>query len=604
MDHAPRRIFLALALAVLVLPGVSAADETPSAARVIVRGKRVLADAMAVGLWRPGDRPARPTFVVVIDSTPYTWAAAEDIRAALVALDEQAPEGGRWRIARLGERPSAPVATPGALAPLVDKVVEEDSGVRDTLSALERSTKAVRDKGATILYLADWHVEDEVGLEGFIDRLRSKDAALFVIGTEACFGRAWNDGFYPPDRGERDARGVSKMYADGVGRSPFGKEDPERPWHSGDTAWPHLPFHWRGTHWVTVFPAKLAAPPERTRDRYGELPESEKGRGPTGPEDLQDRMEEEQAEDAVERYWFPLSSGFGPYPLMRAAAETGGRYVLWSWNPTGRSDLVYDYSRVNDFGPDLRSRRTIHAEARQRALARALLAAWHEVANDDVRIGDVTAPLSKDGARALEMEEANGENHLGHNWPEPADHARFLAQARTNLEAIERALAILEAPLAELPADGPARRYHADARLFQHVLLVKRFQTLEALAAGEVLPDDAFEREGLTPGLDPETWVRRGADPEDVEPEPDAEAHDAERGADLLEARRRHLEAFRGTPFGEAVARNPVVTYRLIWLPVATGAPSRRSPSESDGAGPSTPRRPGSGGSGGPATPR
>ena len=76
---------------------------------------------------------------------------------------------------------------------------------------------------------------------------------------------------------------------------------------------------------------------------------------------------------ALQAYRYPLPSSFGPYALSRAAAETGGRYVLWSWNRTGRTTLLYDDVRCDLLAPDLRDRETIRADAIKRPLPGAII---------------------------------------------------------------------------------------------------------------------------------------------------------------------------------------------------------------------------------------
>jgi hypothetical protein len=607
-----------LVAGLLVVGGTEAQgdeESIPGANRIVVRGKQKLADAFDVVLPSKPKTVSRSTpghaFLVVLDVTPYTAAAEPKIAEALIDLDDEPRAQGSWRLARLGERPMPSVGRPGALAPVLSAVLSEDTSVVATIPALAKTIQALPEKGATIVYLADWHFEDDVRLEPFIKSLKKRGHVFHVIGSEACFDRAWTDGFFPPDRGTWRRDGSRKDYADAVGRSPFGKEDVAAPWHGGDTAWPHLPMHFGGTHWVTKFPADVAPPPERRkpveRDRYGNPKDGAGGDGEKDPdadiEDLQDRREEDQDEQALERYWFPLSSGFGPYPLMRAAAVTGGRYVLWSWNPSGRSDLTYDYARVNLFAPDLRSRKTIHGEIRSRPLAMALLDVWHAISNEKIAIAISTPPLAKDGRKPLEMVEARGEWFLAHSWETPRDHKVFLVVVKRYRDAVVKAIARLDDVLRTAPTDGPDRRYHADALLLRHILLVKKFQLGEALAAGKTCPENAWDDENLVPTLDPETFLRQEDDPEMVIPE-DIEVHDKALGEEVVKARARHLARFAGTPFGELVARNPVLTYRVRLVPYGRGVPTRETPSESDGEGPSTPPRAPGSGPGGPVTGR
>ena len=150
-------------------------------------------------------------------------------------------------MARLGEKPMPSVGRPGALAPVLSALLAEDTSVIATIPALAKTIQALPERSATIVYLADWHFEDDVKLEPFLKSLKKHGHVFNVIGSEACFGLAWTDGFFPPDRGTYRRDGSRKNYADAIGRSPFGREDTAAPWHGGDTAWPHLPMRFRGT---------------------------------------------------------------------------------------------------------------------------------------------------------------------------------------------------------------------------------------------------------------------------------------------------------------------------------------------------------------------
>jgi hypothetical protein len=306
-------------------------------------------------------------------------------------------------------------------------------------------------------------------------------------------------------------------------------------------------------------------------------------------------------EEAVHRYYFPLPSGFGPYGLMRAAAESGGRYVLWSWNPEGRSDVAYDYGRCNHFAPDLRDRGSIRKEARP--LAAALAKAWHRVTGDGVRVASVTAPLGDDGRTPAEMVEAPGAGHVDESWDDRGAYEGFLHVVPRTMEALDDAIEGLErALLVAGPASDDAvdRRYRADADLFRHTLQVHRFQLAEALAAARTLPAGAWKDPDLVPGVDPEWWVYGGTDGDRILETP----WDPAAAARLRADRERMLATYRGTPFGEMVRRNSIHTFRLGWRPVASGDPSSRgTPADSSGdPGPATPRGGGSSGAGGPTS--
>ena len=129
--------------------------------------------------------------------------------------------------------------------------------------------------------------------------------------------------------------------------------------------------------------------------------------------------------------------------------------------------------------------------------------------------------------------------------------------------------------------------------------MVLRFQAGEMLAAAKTVdPKTAWANLPLHPTLDTRIFIPSGKTPESVVPR-DVEIDDEKRGAELVEARRRFLERFQKTPFGELVGRNRVNTYRVAFVGYASGQPTKTSPGESKGKGPVT--APPSGGSG-PAT--
>jgi hypothetical protein len=605
-----RSTLLLTLLGALPLSSSLAADDAPpQASQVIVRGRTKLVDALEVAIGVVPKAERGPTIsstrglavLLVLDVTPYTAARGRDLGEALAALDERYPGPGRWSFARLGEKPTKAFALPSALGPILRASLSRDTSVVATIPAVAAPLKADSSEGARIVYLADWHFEDDVGLEKLVQTLQRDGAKLSVVGSEAGFGRAWIDGFYPPDRGKTLSRGVRKLYAEGVGRSPFGPEDAEAPWHGGDTAWPHYPFHTGCTPWSTKFPVELPPVPVRgksaKKDRYakpGEKGEEGKKGKAGNPEDLQARLKEKHAPEALERYWFPLPSSFGSYPLMRLAGVSGGKYVLFSWNPAGRSDVSYSYSRCNLFGPDLRPRKAIHADVRTRPLARAILKAWHQVANEDAHVVDVTPPLESDARKPLAMQETSGPI-LPFHWDTRREYEQFMARAPVHHAAIGRGIETLRAGLAEPRKDDVDTRYEADLMLFLHTLEVRYFQLGEALAAARTLKvKTAWDRLPLHPGLDPD-WFVAPQDKLDIPTGVDLRNEKA--GAEVRAARQAFRKRFAGTPFGELVHRNGLTTYKLRWIGYATGQPTKESPGESAGGKPpSTP--PPSGGKG------
>jgi hypothetical protein len=567
----------------------------------MVRGKKDLTDALFTAVadaWKVEGRP-RPVSIV-IDVTPFTAAAAGKIVKALVALDGKAPAGGTWRVGALGKKLRAPVDRPGRLVPKAIDVLGEETPEVSTIGALRRTLRSFPARGGIVVYLADWRFEDDENLEKLISELRGRDQSFRVVGTEAAFGRPWNDGFYPPDRGARRKDATSKLYADGIGRSPFGPEDPEAPWHGGDTAWPHLPFRFRGPQWATEFHAEL---PKGVVEELRRYAKDVLRRRAGNAEDLDERLKPPIVKvERTDDYFFPVSSSFGPYGLMRVCAQTGGRYVLWSWNPYGRSDLEYDWSKCGLFAPNLRSRAEIRKDILRRPLALALVRAWHALAKPkSVRVADSTPPLRRDARTPQAMEEFYGDGGLPFSWHERGDHVAFLARARRHLRAHEEAIAFLEGALAGASKrDAIDRRYGADAALLLHTLRVLHFELKEAYAEAQDVPEDAWDHPGLVPGLESERFIHAGRDPEGIEFEYVRLNHE-EAGERLVEHRRRFLDKFLGTPFGEIVARNGVVVYRFVLRPIRTGPGPRRSPSESKDPQEGTPTPPTSRG-GGPST--
>lgn len=615
-----RRCVLSSAVLLIVLmvlpasPGLAADVAPPQAAQVIVRGRTKLVDAFeaAIGVAPKAEKGPTissaigPGVLLVLDVTPYTAARGRDLGEALAALDERYPGPGRWSFARLGEKPTKAFARPSALGPILRASLSRDTTTVATIPALAATLKAYNRKGARVVYLADWHFEDDVDLEKLVKTLQRDGVQFSVIGSEAGFGRAWVNGFYPPDRGAALPHGGSKRYADAIGRSPFGPEDREAPWHGGDTAWPHYPFHIGGTHWSTKFPVELPPMPVRgsraEKERYAKPKTAREKRKPGKagtPEDLQDRLKEKHGDEALERYWFPLPSSFGSYPLMRLAGVSGGRYVLFSWNPSGRSDVSYDFSRCNLFSPDLRSRKIIHADVRARPLARAILKAWHQVANEEAHVVDVTPPLATDMRKPLSMLETSGPI-LPFHWDTRREYEQFMARAPVHRVAVGRAIQTLTAGLSEPRKDDVDARYEADLYLFLHTLQVQYFQLGEAIAAARKLEvKTAWDRLPLHPGLDPEWFV---APQDKLDIPTGVELKDEKGGAEVRAARQAFRKRFTGTPFGELVHRNGLTTYKVEWIGYATGQPTKESPGES--AGRRKPTTPPPSGGAGPSTGR
>ena len=580
----------------------------PAARSVVVRGRTRLADAIAAA-FGGGAHTARGPAAIVLDVTPHTRAALEQLREAFGALRHHAALPSRWRIARLGDPFSPALSKPDRLVALLPVLLKRDTVERDTVGALRRSLKSLKERGGTLLYLADWRFEDEHDLEALVRDLAGKEMRFGVVGSEAAFGRAWNDGIADPR--DRFANGfsiesmsdVKKLYDESIGRRPFGPFDRKAPWRGGDSAYPHAPYRWSERLWTTEFrPSELSFGKGGVRDLAdaGSMEDllERLGRGP------------KISSSGVSRS-FPLPSGFGPHGLMRAAAVRGGRYVLWSWNPEHRVSIRYDYARVNRYGPDLRSRADVRRNVPHQPAAVALLKAWERIGDKLDAVAAHTAPLgpSGSGPRSIDLLERSAVS-LPTGWPYRDQHRDFLRKAGPWKAAAKEGIEILERGIARAgdPEDSPARRYKADAELMRHVLQVLHFELAEAIAVASDLPDDAWKDDERYPGIIPTVWILRGDDPADIRTT-DVTLRDAKAGERVRDARREHLRRYRGTPFGLQVAGNTVETWQLRFLPKLkgtspTGLPGR-TPAESGGKRPDTPRTPGGpSGGGGPTTGR
>jgi hypothetical protein len=357
----------------------------------------------------------------------------------------------------------------------------------------------------------------------------------------------------------------------------------------------HVPQRFGGAGWDTLFLQRRRLPSLFGPD------------GPRGPEDLRERLGRMHEESAAEggSFRYPLPSAFGPYGLTRIADATGGRYVLWAWNRSGRATVTYDYTRCDRFAPDLRPRAAILRDVRRRPLARALNRAWHLAA--DVDLAAITPSFDDAAAVPQELACTGGEMRLSFTWPRREDHQQFLRRIDRVLEATDRALGVLDHAVraAGEPDDPVDRRYLADAHLLQHVLLVQRFSLGEARTLAKEVDKDAWDGANA-PGLRRVTWIPEtpvGAEP--------AAAHDRHRdkalGKRVLEERGRFLVRYRGTPFGEQVRRNRVST----WEPTQVAKMKSSKPggsgetpsfSDRDDPPPTQPPQGGSSGGGGPTS--
>lgn len=514
----------------------------------VVRRQRTLPGALRAALTPLRGRSRPAPVLLVVDATPYTKAAAEVIGNALHDLNADFPRGS-WRIARLGARPGDPQPAPAALSVALPGILDKPNEDISTLRALRATLRGFRESGGVVVYLADWRFEDDEGLERVVAALRRQRQTLSVVGSEAAFLRGWNDGFSPFGLEEYDDR---------IGRNAF-RTKKRIPWHGGETAYVHVPQRFGGAGWDTLFLRRRRLPSLFGPD------------GPRGPEDLRERLGHMHEKSEGGSFRYPLPSSFGPYGLMRIADATGGRYVLWAWNRSGRATVTYDYTRCDRFAPDLRSRAAILRDVRRRPLARALNRAWHLVA--DVDLAEITPSFDDAAAVPLELARTGGEMRLNFSWPRREDHQQFLRRVDRVLDATDRALHVLDHAIhaAGEPDDPVDRRYLADAHLFHHVLLVQRFSLGEARTLAKEVDKDAWDGKDA-PGLSRVTWIPET--PVDGKP---AMAHDRHRdkalGKRVLEERGRLLVRYRGTPFGEQARRNRVCTWEPARVAKMTSKP-------------------------------
>jgi hypothetical protein len=174
-----------------------------------------------------------------------------------------------------------------------------------------------------------------------------------------------------------------------------------------------------------------------------------------------------------------------------------------------------------------------------------------------------------------------------------------------HIGALDEAGRILDRALsAPKRKTGPARRWRADAELFRHIIAAYRFELGEARAAAQEIRESDWDDDKTCPGIADEIWIPRGSDPARVRKADHRGAWQPERGKKIAEARRGFLRRYAGTPFGEIVARNEVVTYRMKrYIKVEhfdEGPPDAGTPSESAARKSPTPRAgPGSSSGGG-----
>ncbi len=540
--------------------------------QVIVRGRGTLARSLisaCAPAWTGSSRVRR--VILIVDPVQPLADVTEDFISALVALDERSPTELRWSLATLGRGPERSTPTASALSPALGSALQPRNLIADTLTSL-RLTAAKCPANSLLVYVAALNFEDERDVEGLAMALHSRGQTLSVVGPEAGFQRAWNDGINPPYSGRKEADGSTTIYDPNVGRSPLAADDPDgtrAPWHGPETALPMLPARFGGH-----FDGRLFT--------------------------FRDEVDPDTGEPVRRPYEHAYPSGWGPWSLMRLAAVTGGRYVTWSTQPTGTT-VRYDGARLDLFAPDLRARADVLDAAAKRPLRAAVVRVWGAMTDaSDVVFGS-TPPVRTDLESPLRMCEPSSRLGPPRVFYEREDHQDFLAQCPRLMRLLDTAIRKISAAIArsERPRDDDARRDLADARLERHVLLCERFAWGEAYARGRRLMSRAWRDDGRVPALDWVTYAHSRDDGTRMLDE-DVDIVDAERAAEVLADRNFLLDTYAGTPWGALIARNRIRTYRLIRVPLATGSPPHRN-----GLADSTPRPPDvtpSGGTSGPAT--
>lgn len=622
-----------------------AEEAAPDATQIVVRGRSKLAEALEPACHAASaDGAARP-LAFIVDVTPNTADDAAAFADALEALVPRVRAVPTWQVAALGRRFLKPRSSARALRPDIATVLGKETPVVSTVEALRASVKSLKAKAPVIVFLADWHFEDDADLESLLKDLKRKEATFSVVGSEAAFDRGWNDGIkHGSELLDASPMGFDMdLHFKGVGRSPFGRADHDAPWHGGESAYPHIAYRWHWRHWKTMFSAfdwELARLDEDPDDPpFGEPPTDPEelkrwledlrkrlppgggpppglpGLPPGGPDDggappgpppgppPDDGLTQE--EKNIE---FPLPSAFGAYGMMRLAGMTGGRYVLYSFNPKGRRRVKYDYARCNLFPPDLRSRAEILKSLRGNPCARAMIEAWNLLAEADGDLAQITPPLKANARTPRSIDYMARATPFSYHWENRSAQKQFQRRVPDLIRILDRALKILDHALADSPEPppGPERRYEAAARYFRHMVHVVRFELAEAQVAAKDVPADAWKHEDKDPGLSDRRWIRQGRDPERLRVDESMRPFDEEAGRQVMEERKALLKRFQGTPLGEQLALNTVDTCRPTWWRHTDELPETgRSPTESTDDKPKPPRVPGGpSGGGGPTTGR
>jgi hypothetical protein len=581
----PSRLLVGLAgLALLAGAAVAQANgakaPAPTSADVVLRGTKDLANALllaAGGVPRPGaEKP--PTVLYLLEPYSNVLENEAKIAAAFRALDRRYPLGSaRFRLGVLGRTPGEAVESPGLLAPRLAKALRDpgtspaDEGL---FAAVRRAAAACVGPGRIVLVVDELFEEDE-DLEACLTTLVSRELRLSVLAPEAGFGRAWQE---PYLRRLASQRGLIRT----VTLSPFENAETKLArWRSGDVAWPHQPGTWRIlNHLDWPWNDEFELRPAKSQVSYGRA---------------------------------ALPSSFGAWGLSRAAAVTGGRYVLWSWKSSPAAGPTYDDVRCDRYAPDLRSRAEIFADADRRPLARVLLEAWNALSGDDASLLSVKPPVQRGRATAMTPAPYDGAV-LAACFQERSDRDRFVGRVAKTAKVLEQLEKKLAAALAASPADRDAidRRYAADVDLLRHLCLHQRFALGEAArTAAEDIPNDAWDGREY-PGLVPSLLVPASDLGHRLVTSLPGMLRDAALFEHLKADRAAFLERYRGTPFAEIVARHYIATAATAIC--GTGRPYRPPPgarsgsnsgagkTQGGGGAPPRPAAPGSSGGGGGTT--
>jgi hypothetical protein len=599
-----------------------------AASEVVVRGKKTLELAIRAAIPTAASGSPAPLVALVVDVTPNVVKRGESVRSTFGQLREDPGFAREIRVTPIGRGLGAAAKSPDEFHRDVAAVLKKETPVVNTMLELRKSLASLRGP-AVAVYLCDWRFEDDFQVEALATELADRKIVLSVVGTEAAFGRAWTDGSVGPADRLSGRTPTGGEYFPGIGRSPFGKPAADAPWHGGDSAYPAVPYRFSEFLWRTEFQKPSgstildATPfaPGDNDDPTQPRPGGDAGMGdqpapeePEVPEDLGARLGMPSLADLADSTrTYPIPSAFGPYGLMRLAALTGGRYVLWSWNPGGRARVTYDYGRCNLFGPDLRSRESIRPEVATDPLAAAMLAAWHALLAADGLV-DQTPPLEKDGKTARAIDDVRGGSDFHWTWDHLSDWKLLRKAIARSLPPVTTAKQLLESALgpAEAPESDVERRRRADARLFLFTVQVLEFELHELdLATRDVKPDLwRTTPKGKVPGAGSRDFIRGTANALTelgIGPAPgeDERALDSAAGDRLRKAREEHIERYKGTPFAAQVELADVSTYRVVEY--EEGKPFNRggSPSESGGkTGPTPPPGASSGSGAGPTTGR